>query len=214
MVELKSVKVIHLLMTTPRALRQLHCLSTRGIWTPAQGPRKLKVLGRLVWLEAGLGTPCVRLETATLSNINLWLGGEVMVELKSVKVIHLLMTTWRALRQFHCLSARGIWTPAQGPRKLKVLGRLVWLEAGLGTPCVRLNSNQQVHTAVQQYIQYTILCNHVARNSVLLAESVDTTFPVHHQEEELLEEIPPVWPRLVRPTNLMSRMNGKNTYTH
>ena len=28
MVELKSVKVIHLLMTTPRALRQLHCLSS------------------------------------------------------------------------------------------------------------------------------------------------------------------------------------------
>ena len=53
------------------------------------------------------------------------------------------------------------------------------------------NSNQQVHTAVQQYIQYTILCNHVARNSVL-SESVDTTFPVHHQGEELLEEIPPV----------------------
>ena len=54
------------------------------------------------------------------------------------------------------------------------------------------NSNQQVHTAVQQYIQYTILCNHVARNSVLLAESVDTTFAVHQQGEELLEEIPPV----------------------
>ena len=58
--------------------------------------------------KAGLGTPCVRLETATLSNINLWLGGEVMVELKSIKVIHLLMTTRQALRQFHCLSARGI----------------------------------------------------------------------------------------------------------
>ena len=45
------------------------------------------------------------------------------------------------------------------------------------------NSNQQVHTAVQQYIQYryTILCNHVARNSVLLAESVDTTFFAVHQ---------------------------------
>ena len=53
MVELKSVKVIHLLMTTRRALRQLHRLSARGIRTPAHGPRKLKVLGRLVWLEAG-----------------------------------------------------------------------------------------------------------------------------------------------------------------
>ena len=30
MVELKSVKVIHLLMTTRRALRQLQCLSARG----------------------------------------------------------------------------------------------------------------------------------------------------------------------------------------
>ena len=35
-------------------------------------------------------------------------------------------------------------------------------------------SNQQVHIAVQQYIQYTILCSHVATNSVLQAESVDT----------------------------------------
>ena len=48
------------------------------------------------------------------------------------------------------------------------------------------NSNQQVHTAVQQYIQYTILCSHVAQNSVLLAESVDTrtTFAVHQQGGE------------------------------
>ena len=27
-------------------------------------------------------------------------------------------------------------------------------------------------------------------------------------------DLPPVWPRLVRPTNLMSRMNGKKTHTH
>ena len=64
MVELKSVKVIHLLMTTRRALRQLHCLSARGIRTPAQGPRKLKVLGGLVWLEAELGTPSERNDSA------------------------------------------------------------------------------------------------------------------------------------------------------
>ena len=64
MVELKSVKVIHLLMPTPRALRQLHCLSTRGIRTPVQGPRKLKVLGRLVWLEDGLRTPSERNDSA------------------------------------------------------------------------------------------------------------------------------------------------------
>ena len=50
---------------------------------------------------------CVVLETATFSNINLWLGGEVMLELKSVN-IHLLMTTRQALRQLHCLSAPGI----------------------------------------------------------------------------------------------------------
>ena len=28
---------------------------------------------------------------------------------------------------------------------------------------------------------------------------------------EILCDLPPVWPRLVRPTNLMSRMNGKKT---
>ena len=39
---------------------------------------------------------------------------------------------------------------------------------------------------------YTILCSHVAPNYVLLAESVDTTFAVDQQGEELLEEIPPV----------------------
>ena len=48
-------------------------------------------------------------------------------------------------------------------------------------------------TVINKYILlYTILCNHVAQNSVLFAESVDTTFAVHQQGEELLEEIPPV----------------------
>ena len=37
-------------------------------------------------------------------------------------------------------------------------------------------------------IQYTILCSHVASNSVLFAESVDTISAVHQQGEELLEE--------------------------
>ena len=37
------------------------------------------------------------------------------------------------------------------------------------------SSNQQVHIAVQQYIQYTMVCRHVASNSVLFAESGDTT---------------------------------------
>ena len=50
------------------------------------------------------------------------------------------------------------------------------------------NSSQQVHTAVQQYIQYTVLCSHVAPNSVLFAESVETTSAVPQQGEELLEE--------------------------
>ena len=31
---------------------------------------------------------------------------------------------------------------------------------------------------------------------------------------EILCDLPPVWPRLVRPTHLMSRMNGKKTHTH
>ena len=46
-------------------------------------------------------------------------------------------------------------------------------------------------TVINKYIllyntiyMYTILCSHVAPNSVLLAESVDTTFAVHQQEEE------------------------------
>ena len=36
--------------------------------------------------------------------------------------------------------------------------------------------NQQVHTAVQQYIKYTMVCSHVASSSVLFAESGDTPF--------------------------------------
>ena len=62
MLELKSIKVIHLLMTTRQALRQLHCLSASGIWTPAQGPRYL----RLVWLETGLGMPSERKDSACM----------------------------------------------------------------------------------------------------------------------------------------------------
>ena len=31
---------------------------------------------------------------------------------------------------------------------------------------------------------------------------------------EILCDLPPVWTQLVRPTNLMSRMNGKKTHTH
>ena len=51
------------------------------------------------------------------------------------------------------------------------------------------NSNQQVHTAVQRYIQYTMVCSHVASNSVLFAESGDTTSTVRQQGGELLEEM-------------------------
>ena len=29
---------------------------------------------------------------------------------------------------------------------------------------------------------------------------------------EILCDLPPMWPQLVRPTNLMSRMNGKKTH--
>ena len=63
-----------------------------------------------------------------------------MLELKTVKVIHLLMTTRQALRQLHCLSAPEIRTPPQGPRSLKALGRLVWLETEQGTPSERNDS--------------------------------------------------------------------------
>ena len=60
MLELKSVKVIHLLMTTRQALRQLHCLSAPGIQTPAPGPRSL------VWLESGQSTPSERNKSACM----------------------------------------------------------------------------------------------------------------------------------------------------
>ena len=64
MLELKSVKVIHLLMTTRQALRQLHCLSAPEIKTPAQGPRSLK--GWPVWLESGQSTPSERNKIACM----------------------------------------------------------------------------------------------------------------------------------------------------
>ena len=68
-----------------------------------------------------------------------WLAGHVvlefkMLELKSVKVIHLLLTARQALRQLHCLSAPGIQTPAPAPRSL------VWLESGKSMPCERNKS--------------------------------------------------------------------------
>ena len=47
------------------------------------------------------------------------------------------------------------------------------------------NSNQQVHTA---YIQNTMVCSHVASNSVLFAKSGDTTSGVRQQGEELFGE--------------------------
>ena len=59
----------------------------------------------------------------------------LLLELKSVKVIHLLMTTRPALRQPHCLSALGILTPAQRPQSLK--GRLVWLFSQESTAAVQ-----------------------------------------------------------------------------
>ena len=38
--------------------------------------------------------------------------------------------------------------------------------------------------------------------------------PQKEGELKILCDLPPVWPRLVRPTNLMSRMDGKKTHTH
>ena len=37
--------------------------------------------------------------------------------------------------------------------------------------------------------------------------------PQKEGEGEILCDLPPVWPRLVHPTHLVSRMNGKKTYT-
>ena len=47
--------------------------------------------------------------------------------------------------------------------------------------------NQQVHNAVHQYIQYTILCSHVASNSVLFAESGDKLLLLANNERSSSE---------------------------
>ena len=51
-----------------------------------------------------------------------------------------------------------------------------------------------------------------------MAESFSRQKSRHAPQKEgglkILCDLPPVWPRLVRPTNLMSRMNGKKTHTH
>ena len=54
---------------------------------------------------------------AHFSNLKLWLGGQVMLELKSVKVFYLPMTTRQALRQLHCLSRS--WTLNTGTRPME-----------------------------------------------------------------------------------------------
>ena len=51
-----------------------------------------------------------------------------------------------------------------------------------------------------------------------MAESFSREKLRHAPQKEggrkILCGLPPVWPRLVRPTNLISRMNGKKTHTH
>ena len=51
-----------------------------------------------------------------------------------------------------------------------------------------------------------------------MAESFSREKLWHAPQKEgglkIMCDLPPVWPRLVRPTNLMSRMNGKKTHTH
>ena len=51
-----------------------------------------------------------------------------------------------------------------------------------------------------------------------MAESLSRQKSRHAPQKEgglkILCDLPPVWPRLVRPTNLMSRMDGKKTHTH
>ena len=50
-----------------------------------------------------------------------------------------------------------------------------------------------------------------------MAESFSRQKSRHAPQKEgglkILCDLPPVWPRLVRPTNLMSRMDGKKTHT-
>ena len=51
-----------------------------------------------------------------------------------------------------------------------------------------------------------------------MAESFSRQKSRHAPQKEgglkILCDLPPVRPRLVRPTNLMSRMDGKKTHTH
>ena len=51
-----------------------------------------------------------------------------------------------------------------------------------------------------------------------MAESFSRQKSRHAPQKEgglkILCDLPPVWPRLVRPTNLMSRMDGKKTHKH
>ena len=51
-----------------------------------------------------------------------------------------------------------------------------------------------------------------------MAESFSRQKSRHAPQKEgglkILCDLPPVWPRLVRPTNLMSRTDGKKTHTH
>ena len=66
MLELKSVKVIHLLVTTR---------------PPAQGPRYLRV----VWLETGLGTPSERKDSAcVMLTKNVWREALVLQQVNTV----------------------------------------------------------------------------------------------------------------------------------
>ena len=49
------------------------------------------------------------------------------------------------------------------------------------------NTHTHTHIAVQQYIQYTMVCSHVGSNSVLFAESGDTTSLFANKEGSSLE---------------------------
>ena len=48
-------------------------------------------------------------------------------------------------------------------RRLHQLKASTAMDLGISTVINKYNSNQQVHTAVQQYIQYTILCSPAGR---------------------------------------------------
>ena len=71
--------------------------------------------------------------------------------------------------------------------------------------------------AIHRRTQYHLSRNGAALRlvcSVLVFSSRIRVLLYSSITSSVLCDLPPVWPRLVRPTNLMSRMDGKKTHTH